>query len=150
MVVAGASDVLVKQAGTLGTVGRGLILAVLQDGGDRTIRASTQRQGAGAGGIEPFGAVTFFQAEDTDAGAEALFGVWPGAQDDVDQGRRIAAHPGRLAPDPVMGPVAIAAMRTRHVVRHGGPARWSGDAGAGCAGDWRPACRGRRSRRFWR
>ena len=60
------------------------------------------------------------QAEDADAGAEALLGMRPRAQDDVDQGGGVVADRGGLAADPLMRPVAIAPVRARHVLRHRG------------------------------
>ena len=74
MVVAGAADILVQQAGRLGGAGR-LVLAVPQDGGDRGVGARAERERAGAGSIDPFGPVLAHQAQDADAGAEALLGM---------------------------------------------------------------------------
>src|SRR4029077_14884188 len=77
MVVAGAADVLVDQEGRLGRRGRGVLAAVLQDGGDRAVGAGAEHQRTSAGGIDPFGAIALDQAQDTDAGAEALLGMRP-------------------------------------------------------------------------
>jgi len=71
MIVAGAADVLVHQHGRLVRHGPPL-LAVVEDGGDRAVGARPQGECPGAGGVHPLGTVAFYQAEDTDAGAEPL------------------------------------------------------------------------------
>src|SRR6266481_4141407 len=78
MVIAGAADVLVDQEWRLRGGGRGMLSAVLQDRGDRAQRT-------GAGGIDPFGAAALDQAQDADAGADALFGMRPRPQNLLDQ-----------------------------------------------------------------
>ena len=79
-----------------------------------------------------FGAVAFDQAEDADAGAEALLGMRPRAQDHVDQHGGVGADRGGLAADALVGPVAIAPVRTRHVLGDGGrPMRAQAAAMAG-------------------
>src|SRR6266446_7569844 len=75
MVIAGAADVLVDQQRRLGGGGGGMLSAVLQDRGDRAVGAGAEHQRTGAGGIDPFGAIALDQAQDADAGAEALFGM---------------------------------------------------------------------------
>ena len=62
---------------------------------------------AGAGGINSFGAVALDQAQDADAGAEALLGMGPRAQDDIEHGGVRADRLGLMA-DALVGPVAIA------------------------------------------
>src|SRR5438445_12259110 len=85
MVIAGAADVLVDQERRLRGGGRGMLSAVLQDRGDRAVGAGTEHQRTGAGGIDPFGAIALEQAQDADAGAEALFGIRPRPQNQLDQ-----------------------------------------------------------------
>ena len=106
---------------------RGVLAVVLQDGGDRGVGAGAEHQRAGAGGIDPLGAVALDQAEDADAGAEALLGMRPRAQDDIDQHWRRRGRP--LAASRRMRswrPVAIAPVGAGHVLGR----RWSADAGA--------------------
>ena len=67
MVIVGATDVLVEQAGQLG-LGSLSVLAVVQDGCDRGVGARAQRQCARAGGIEAFCPVALLQPQDADAG----------------------------------------------------------------------------------
>ena len=63
-------------------------------------------------------------AEDADAGAEPLLGMRTRAQDDLDQRGGVVADRGGFPQDPFVRPVAIAPVRTRHVVGHA----WSADA----------------------
>jgi hypothetical protein len=95
-------------------------LLVLQDHRDRAVGTRAEGQRPGAGGVQPFDAVAFAQAGDADAGAEPLFGVRPRTQHDLDQRRGIVADGGGLALDPLMRPVAIAPVRTRHMLSHCG------------------------------
>ena len=80
MVVAGATNVLVEQAGVF-RIGLLPFLSILQDRRDRAVRAGAQKECPRAGGIEPFGVVPLRQSEDADAGTEPLLGVWAGTQD---------------------------------------------------------------------
>jgi hypothetical protein len=93
---------------------------VRQDRGDRIGGAGAEPQGARAGGIDPRSAKASDQAENADAGAEARLGVRPRAQNDIGQSDGIGADRSGLAANAVMGPVAIAPMRTRHMLSHGG------------------------------
>ena len=94
--------------------------AALQDGGDRGVGPGADRQSLRAGGIDPLGAIALDQPENADRRAEALLGMRPRAQDDVDQGGGVGADLAGLAADALMRPVAVAPMRTRHVLGHGG------------------------------
>ena len=90
MVVAGATNVLVEQAG-LFRIGLLPLLSILQDRGDRAVRAGAQNECPRAGGIEPFGVVSLRQSEDADAGTEPLLGMRARTQDDLDQRRGVIA-----------------------------------------------------------
>src|SRR5262249_2629965 len=68
-----------------------------------------------AGGIDPLGTIALDQAQDANTGAEALLGMRPRAQDDVDQHRGARADRLGLVPDAFVCPVAIAPVRTGHV-----------------------------------
>ena len=100
--------------------GGGVLAMVLQDGGDRVVGAGAEHQRAGAGGVDPRRAVAFDQAENADAGAEPLLGMRPRAQDHIGQDGGVVADRGGLAADALMRPVAIAPVRTRHVLGDGG------------------------------
>src|SRR6516225_1754609 len=108
MVVAGTADVLVDRP-------RRVLAVVLQDGGDRGVGAGAERQRAGAGGVDAPGAVALDQAQDADAGAEALLGMRPRAQDHVDPHGAVGPDAGGFAADTLVRPVAIAAVRAGHV-----------------------------------
>ena len=74
------------------------------------------------------------EPENADAGAEALLGMRPRAQDHIGQDGGVVADRGGLAADAFMCPVAIAPMRTGHVLGDGrrpvrpGAAPMTGDA----------------------
>ena len=85
----------------------GALAAVLQDSGDRGVGPGAEHQRAGAGGINAFGAVALDQAQNADAGAEALLGMRPRAQDDIDQRGGVRADRLGLMADALVGPVAI-------------------------------------------
>lgn len=74
------------------------------------------RWGTGAGGIDALLAVALDQPENTDGGAEALFRMRPRPQDDVDQSVGVGADLGGFGTNTLMGPVAITAMRARHML----------------------------------
>src|SRR5258708_33136122 len=85
VVVIGSANGLVDQQRQLGGAAGGALAVVFQDGGNRGVGPGAEHQRAGAGGIDPFGAIALDQAQDADAGAETLFGMRPRAQDDIDQ-----------------------------------------------------------------
>ena len=72
------------------------------------------------------------QAQDADTGAEALFGMRPGAQYAVDQGLGIGAIGRGLAADPFKGPTGVTAVRRGHVFGHRGVAPVAGAAHMRC------------------
>src|SRR5258708_21902177 len=94
-----------------------VLATVLEDGGNRGVGAGAEHQRAGAGSIDPFGAITLDQAQDGDAGAEALLGMRPRAQDDIDQHGGVRADRLRLMADALVGPVGIAPVGPGHVLR---------------------------------
>ena len=79
MVVTGATNVVVEQAGliSLPLGSRLAFLLVLQDRSDRAVGTGVEGQRLGAGGVQPFGAIAFAQAENANAGAEPLFRMRP-------------------------------------------------------------------------
>src|SRR6266851_6890157 len=125
MVVAGTTDVgmVERQFWRLGWAHRGLpIEAVLKDGVDRAVRSGADLEAAAARRLEPLDTVLAGQPQDAETGAEALLGMRPAAQDDLDQGGGIVADGGGLALDTLVGPAGVAAMGRRHVLGHGGVA----------------------------
>lgn len=123
MIIAGTTNILVEQAGLFGLrPARALpIPSILQNRRHRAVGARAEAQRPRAGGIEAFGIVLPGKPKDTDAGAEALFGMRARAQDQIDQGGGIIADRRGFALDAFMGPIAVAPMRTRHVL---GQRRW--------------------------
>src|SRR5580693_7533165 len=111
MVVARAADVFVEQAGVV-WLARLPVLGILEDRGDRAVRAGAECQRPCTGGIQPLGVVARRQPENPDAGAEPLLGMRPRAQDDLDQRRGVIADYCRLSQDPLVRPVAVAPVRT--------------------------------------
>ena len=71
---------------------------------------SADLEGSLAGGLQPFRSMGPGQAEDTDAGAEALFRMGPATQDDFDQGLGIGSVGGGIATDAIRGPIRITAV----------------------------------------
>src|SRR3984885_12271131 len=110
-----------EENGRVRSCGRRLVLAALQDGGDRLVGARVEQERTCAGGIETLCAVALDEPENPDGGAEALLGMRTRAQDDVDQSVGVGADLGGGAANALMGPVAVAAMLTRHVL---GDRRW--------------------------
>jgi len=115
MIIAGATDVLVLQARRISRLGD-QVLAVLQDRRDRSVGARAEHQRPGTGGVHPLGTVAADQAQYADAGAEPLLRMRTRAQDQIRQRRRVVPDRRRLVPDPLMRPVPVAPMRTRHVL----------------------------------
>src|ERR1700674_2900945 len=122
MVVTGATNVVVQQAGLiiLPLGGRLAVLFFFQDRAARAVGTGAEGQRLGAGSVQTFGAVAFAQAEDADAGAEPLFGMRARTQHDLEQRRSVIADCRRFALDPLMRPVTVAPMRTWHVLGHCG------------------------------
>jgi hypothetical protein len=69
---------------------------------------STQR--ASAGRLDALGTIALDQAQDSDAGAKALLGMRPRAQDNVNQHSGIPTDCLGFVSDAFVGPVAIAPM----------------------------------------
>src|SRR3954447_10638031 len=114
MVVAGAADVLVQHSRRI-TASSLLLLSILQDRRHRAVGAGAKRQGPGARAVQPLGAVSLAEPEDADAGPEPLLGMRARAQDHLEQRGCIVADGGGLAQDPLVCPIAVAPVRTRHV-----------------------------------
>src|SRR4051794_17414105 len=121
VVVAGTTDVGVDQDRRwVRRAGHSRHGSVLQNGRDRGVGPGVERERPRAGRIDPLGPVALDQADDADGRAEALFGMRPRTQDQIDEPGSVGADLGRLAPHALMRPVAVAPMRAGHVLRHGG------------------------------
>ena len=135
MVVAGSTNVGVEdRAGVGGPALRGLAIElVVEDRAHRAVGQGADLDGARGRRFKAIGAERPDQAHDAEAGAEALFGMWPTLQDQLAQGRRGRTDRGGLAADAIEGPVGISPMARRHVIGDGGMAVIA--AGAQMRGD---------------
>src|ERR1700726_4846502 len=133
--VGGTGDVGVEDRDGIGwRPVRGLAIELVVE--DRAHRAVGQRadlDGARGRRFETLGAERPHQANDTETGAEALFGVGPALQDQLAQGGRGGTDRRRLVANALDGPVGIAAVARRHVIGDGGVAVIA--AGAQMRGD---------------
>src|SRR3984893_12193766 len=82
---------------------------VLQDRIDGSEGARTDLQRPAAGRLQPVAAIALDQPGDADRGPESLLWVRALAQDGLDQRRGIAPDLAGLPPDPLPGPLGIAA-----------------------------------------
>src|SRR5262250_1636116 len=90
---------------------RGLAIeVVVEDGFDGAVGPGADLQRPQGGGLEARPAEGLGQLDDAEAGPEALPWMRPLLQDQVAQERRRGADGGRLAADPLDGPVDIAPM----------------------------------------
>src|ERR1700730_15383844 len=92
---------------------------MVEDGTDRSVAERANLDGACGGGFEAFAAERAHQPQDAAAGAETLFGMGPAFQDEFAQRRGCRPDAGGFLADAVDGPVGVAAMTGRHVVRDG-------------------------------
>ena len=83
---------------------------VLEDGSERGIGRGADLQSPFASRFQPFAAMDLGEAEDADTGAEALFGMGFGAQNDADQDPGMGPVGGGPASDAFLGPIGIAAV----------------------------------------
>src|ERR1700688_1639185 len=97
----------------------GSICAVLQDGSDGLVGAGVEQKGTSTSGIDALCAIALHEPENPDGRAEALFGMRPRTQDDVDQSIDVWPDFGGLAANALMCPVAIAPMGARHMLGDG-------------------------------
>src|SRR5690606_18893944 len=91
------------------------IECVVEDGTDRA-----DLDGAGGGSFEAIDAERSGEAQNAEAGSESLLRMGPPLQDEIAQGGGCRPHAGGVLADAVDGPVGVAAMTGRHVVRNGG------------------------------
>src|SRR5215472_2191363 len=98
------------------------IEVVAQDRNDGTVRAGTDIDAALTGCLDTLRAIAAHQAQDAEAGAEALFRMWLGLEDQLNQTRGGGADPGGLAAQSAERPIGIPSVRARHVVGHSGVA----------------------------
>src|SRR6478735_6318814 len=112
-----ATDVGVGDRRRLGRLnGPAAVETVVKDRFHRGQGARIDRQRPVAGGLEPFRAVTARQPQDAEAGAEALLGVRPVAQDDVDEDRGGGPDAGGTLAQHLGRDLGMTAMARGHVV----------------------------------
>src|SRR5215469_374466 len=99
-----------------GRLVRGLpIELVIEDGTDGSVGEGVDVNGACGSGFEPIAAERALQAQDAEAGPEALFGMRPTFQNEFTQRSRRRSDAGRIPADTIDGPVGIALMTGWHV-----------------------------------
>src|SRR5215218_8757474 len=86
------------------------IEAVGQDGVDRAVGSGADLEPSFASGLEALDAVVAGEPQDAEAGAEALLGMGPAAQDHVDQGGGVRPDGGGLELDALVCPAGVAAV----------------------------------------
>ena len=65
-----------EESGRVGSRRWRLVLAVLQDGGNRLVGACVEEQRPRTSGVDTIWPVALDETENADCGAEALFGMW--------------------------------------------------------------------------
>src|SRR5437588_7114990 len=93
-----------------------LVGAVLEDSGDGLVGAGVEQESAGARGVDTLPSIVLHKPENPDGRTEALFGMGPRAQDDLDQRVGVGSDLGGLTANALMCPVTVAPMRTRHML----------------------------------
>lgn len=108
MVVAGTADVGVENRSGIGTrpVRRLAIKLVVEDRTHRAVGQRADLDRARGRGFETVGAERPHQADDTETGAKALFGVWPTLQDQIAQSRGGGTDRGGFVSNAFNGPSA--------------------------------------------
>src|SRR5215468_7530293 len=89
---------------------------LVEDRADRAVGTGADLEPAPTSGLEPIVAVVSREPEDAEAGAEALLGMRPAAQDDLDQGGGVGADGSGLTQHALMGPAGMTAVRRWHVL----------------------------------
>jgi hypothetical protein len=89
---------------------------LVEDRADRAVGTGPDLEPTTAGGLETIRAVLAGEPEDAEAGAEALLGMRPAAQDDLDESGGVAADGGGLAQEALVGPAGVATVGARHMV----------------------------------
>src|ERR1700719_1186275 len=117
IVVITATDVGMEENGRVRRSGLRLVLAAAQDGGDGLVGARVEQERTRTGSVDTLWPVALYEPENPDGGAEALFGMRARAQNDVDQRVGVGADLGGVTANALMCPVAVAPVRTRHMLR---------------------------------
>ena len=109
-----------RWCGWFGWFGRfAAIEVVLQDRCEGGTGQRADLQGPLAGGLQARLAMAFCQAENADAGSEALFRVGPVGQDEFDEDLGIGSVGGGIAANAFEAPAGVPAVGGRHVLVHG-------------------------------
>jgi len=115
--IALTADIAVAQGLVVGRlVEESAIKAVLEDRTDRGDGASLDEDAASASCIDAHIAVAPGQRQDAEAGAKALLGMRPGSDDSLEKGSGRGTNPLAGRDQPSRRPLAVAAMRARHVI----------------------------------
>src|SRR5262245_6041871 len=122
VVVAGAADVAVPDRWSFRRRFSciGLVEPVLEDRGNRAVGGGTNLVAAPAGRFHPGRAVAAHEPENAEASAKALFGMWLGLHDRLDEGDGGRADRGGMTHHPRRRPLCVTPVRTRHVLLNGG------------------------------
>src|SRR5215475_3610539 len=92
---------------------------VIEDGADGSIGESIDVDSACGSGFEPITAERALEAQDAEAGPEALFGMRSAFQNEFTQRSRRRSDSARIAADTLDRPIGVALMTGRHVVADG-------------------------------
>ena len=106
---------------------------VVEDGADRAIGERADLDGACGGSFETCDAERSRQAQDAEAGSEALLGMGPLLQDKITERGGGRADEGSVPSDAADGPVGVTAVAGRHV------AAWCAHNCHSCADEQRSA-----------
>jgi hypothetical protein len=93
---------------------------VVEDGANRSVSERADLDGAGGGGFQPRDTERASQAENAEAGPEALLGMGPLLENEIAKRRGCWADKGSIPANARDGPVGATAMAGRHVLGDGG------------------------------
>ena len=89
---------------------------VMEDRLHAAVRTRADFQTARTGGLHAIMVVGADQAQNAQAGTEALLGMRPAAQNDIDESRRRGANRLSFFADALDRPLGMAPVRSRHVL----------------------------------
>src|SRR5215510_12942815 len=119
MIEGGAADVVVNDRRPLrGFLGPFAIELGIEDGFDGAERAGADGECSLTGGLYPLARKASNEVDDTKAGAEALLGVSPFAQDDLDECGGVSPDLVGLAHQALDRPIGITPIAGGHVLGH--------------------------------
>jgi len=120
MVVAGTADVgMQDRCAVRGVLRRPGLEPILEDGGDALVIERADLDRAAGDRFRTVSLDAAIEAQDAEAGPEALFRMGPAGQHGDDQRLGVGADGSRLALEAFWGPLGVEPVRTWHVVRQG-------------------------------